>query len=266
MTIAPQIIYRRQRRRMTARRNPLAKLALALLLVITLFFAIGGLLSAFAYVNLTRDLPSIEILPALLEPPDGKYLQPTKIYDRSGEHIILSLEHPAAVGRQYLYYAPEQESEAVLSDKLVTATLASADPFFWQHDGAPLLGIILGDRSTLAKRLAVDILLNEEPAGLRRTLRTAIIGKQITTQYGREKILEWYLNSANYGRLAYGADAAARVYFGKPAEELTLAEAAMLAAASETPELNPMDAPQAALERQKRVIQSMLQYRMIEPE
>ena len=71
-------------------------------------------------------------------------------------------------------------------------------------------------------------------------------------------MLEWYLNSTRYGRWIYGADAAAHVYFGKSATDLNLAEAAMLAAVAEAPALNPIDAPQAAIEHQRQVIQTML--------
>ena len=70
-------------------------------------------------------------------------------------------------------------------------------------------------------------------------------------------MLEWFLNSAYYGHLAYGADAAARVYFGKPGAKLSLREAAVLAAVADTPSLNPLDAPQAAQERGRALIQKM---------
>ena len=75
-----------------------------------------------------------------------------------------------------------------------------------------------------------------------------ILAAQLTAYYGREKIVEWYLNSANYGHFAYGADAAARLYFSKPASQLNLAESALLAAVSQAPAINPLDAPQAAIQ------------------
>jgi hypothetical protein len=67
-------------------------------------------------------------------------------------------------------------------------------------------------------------------------------------------VLEWYLNSADYGRHAYGADAAARLYFGKSATRLNLAEAALLAAVSQSPAINPHDAPQAAIQRAQETL------------
>ncbi len=80
---------------------------------------------------------------------------------------------------------------------------------------------------------------------------------QITAQYGRTQILEWYLNSANFGRYAFGAEAAAQLYFGKSATQLTTAEAAILAAVSELPSQNPHDAPQTALERGRETLELM---------
>ncbi|MCK4726824.1 MAG: transglycosylase domain-containing protein, partial [Anaerolineales bacterium] len=74
-----------------------------------------------------------------------------------------------------------------------------------------------------------------------------------------EQILEWYLNSEYYGNLAYGVDAAARVYFGKSASELNHAEAATLAAAAISPNLNPIDAPAASEEAKVRILYEMFE-------
>lgn len=60
--------------------------------------------------------------------------------------------------------------------------------------------------------------------------RELLIANEVTNRYSKDQILEWYLNTNFYGNLAYGVDAAARVYFGKSATELDLAEAALLAA------------------------------------
>ena len=70
--------------------------------------------------------------------------------------------------------------------------------------------------------------------------------------------MEWYLNSTYFGRLAYGAEQAARLYLGKPVSQLNLAECALLAAVAQAPSLNPLDAPEAALTRQKQVLDQML--------
>ena len=211
----------------------------------------------------------METLSALLEPPGGLLLQPTRLYDRNGVHI-LTLQTLATQEHQYLRLLPAgitpPEGIAPLPDSLVTATLAASDPDFWAHPGFPIPGLHAVYRPTLAQRLASDLLLQDEPPSLRRSLRQRLLAAQMTARYGRVRVLEWYLNSASYGHLAYGADAAARLYFGKSAAQLDLAEAAMLAGIAESPNLNPFDAPQEALARQKGVIQDMLRYRMIAPE
>ncbi|MBN2549115.1 MAG: transglycosylase domain-containing protein [Anaerolineales bacterium] len=272
MPTVSQITEMRQRRRLRDDRSPAGRLGLGCSGLISLLLALAGIILAYAYADLTRSLPPVESLPVLLDPSDGPLMQPTRLYDQTGEHLLLSLENPCAPGRSYLRLASSAEGQtgtgetSLLPSNLITATLASADPRFWQHAGFSLAGLAQDRQATLAQRLAADLLLSDEPAGLRRALRERLLAAQMTEQYGRDQVLEWYLNSANYGHLAYGADAAARFYFGKPASELSLAQAALLAAAAETPELNPVDAPQAALERQKRIIQDMLRYRLISPE
>lgn len=88
--------------------------------------------------------------------------------------------------------------------------------------------------------------------------RDRILTWQIEERFGRERILEWVLNTRYYGHLAYGIEAAARVYFGKPAADLTLGEAAMLAAVGLDPAANPFDDPAAARRGQLAVLESLV--------
>ena len=85
-------------------------------------------LTAGAYAGIVKDLPAPEALPALLEPPAGLLLQPTRLYDRSGQHLLLSLEYPSAEGHQYLTMKPDQGNS--LPEILVQATLAAEQPDF----------------------------------------------------------------------------------------------------------------------------------------
>src|SRR6185503_12083436 len=91
-----------------------------------------------------------------------------------------------------------------------------------------------------------------------RKLKEVFIAAEVTERYEKDQILEWYLNTNFYGNLAYGVDAAARVYFGKSAPELDLAESAMLAAIPQYPALNPINAPEEAKFRQGLVLEAML--------
>ena len=89
-------------------------------------------------------------------------------------------------------------------------------------------------------------MLWQEEASTRRAVRMRLLAWQMTSRYGREKVLEWYLNSASFGRRMTGAESAARVYFGKSSAEFNEAEVALLAGLSTAPALNPHDSPQAA--------------------
>ena len=145
-----------------------------------------------------------------------------------------------------------------VSKYLVYATIDELDPDFWNHQGYTLTGISEGTHSTLAQMLISKLVLEDEPPSLRRNIRERILAAQVTAKYGREKILEWYLNSAEYGDLIYGVDAAARVYFSKSATELSLAEAAMLTAMAETPGINPLTGSQILKKQQELIIKRML--------
>lgn len=264
-----RIVYKREKRREWARHNYLGWAGLSCSALLSLSAALGVVALVLTFNSLTQGLPSLESLPALLDPPVGLLLQPTRLYDRSGEHLLLTLQNPAAAGGQYLpvehsgSHSPVVQSsqEPALPGILISATLANADPTFWSHPG-----FFLDGRSTLAQRLVSDLLLWNEPASLRKAVRERLLAAQLTARFGRQQVLEWYLNSAHYGRLAYGADAAAHLYFGKSASDLSLSEAALLAASAEAPALNPLDAPQASLERQQRLILSMRDLGLIREE
>lgn len=226
-------------------------------LLISLGVAISLIAFTIIYANLTQDLPAIEELSNLFEPTNGALVEPTRLYDRTGEHILLSLEDPAAIGHEYLPVGNKHKKR--LPDFLTQATIASTDPHFDDHAGSLWEGVFSSSHPTLAQRLVVDFLLWKEPPGLRRALRERILATQITTRYGRPKILEWYLNSAWYGRYLFGADSAARVYFGKSASDLNLAESAYLAGIAHIPAINPRNSPQTFLEQKDHILQLMFQ-------
>lgn len=228
---------------------------LAIGVVLSLFTAACILGSAVAYVSLTRDLPSIQLLPRLLNPPDGLLLQPTRIYDRTRQHALFTF---AADDTPRRYIPLSETNPQHLPKSLGDAVVAAADPYFWEHPGYTLDTITNADmHPTLAQRLAFDLLLFDEPPSLQRALRERLLAAQITSHYGRTQVLEWYLNSAHFGRYAFGAEAGAQLYFGKSAAELTPTESAILAAVSESPSLNPHDAPQTALERGRETLELM---------
>ena len=94
-----------------------------------------------------------------------------------------------------------------------------------------------------------------------RKLKEIVLSYELTQRYpgreGRDRILEWYLNTIPYGRMAVGVEAAAQIYFSQSVEDLTLAEAAMLVPLPNSPTLNPIDAPERAKKRQEMVLDEM---------
>lgn len=249
----PILRARRGRRLARLRRQDRRGIRLALGAGTVLSLLLAGLFlaAALAYAALTRDLPSVEELPRLLNPPNGLLLQPTRVYDRTGTHLLLTFG-PEESPRPYTPLAE------MGSGHLAEAVIALMDPEFRQHSGYAINGWQdPGLHPTLAQRLVSDLMLGDEKPSLQRAFRERLLAAQITARYGREQVLEWYLNSADFGRHAYGAGSAAQTYFGKTAAELSLAEAAVLARTLGSPGQNPLDAPQAALERGQAVIDEL---------
>lgn len=261
-------ILRRRRDRREARHRSLQtrtrRVIVGLGFLLSVLLATLILALAFSYADLTRDLPSVELLPALLDPPDGLLLQPTRLYDRSGQRLLATFSAGESL-RRYIPLDPGNPQH--LPEALAQATLALADPNFARHAGYTLAGLGQFDlHPTLAQRLASDLLLWNEPPSLRRALRERLLAAQMTARYGRLQVLEWYLNSTYYGHYAYGADAAAQLYFGKSVVALTPAEAAVLAAVSQAPSLNPLDAPQVARQRGRETLHIMQALGFLSPE
>ncbi len=263
MANVPDILRQRRRRRSKSSQNlRLTGLGAGLLVSLAITLALISL--TLGYAGVSQDLPPAEELPAVLEPPDGKLLEPTRFYDRTGTHVLLTLAHPATEERTYLYLQHDQAK--TFSTNLITTTTAASDPGFWSDPGYSLAALRAGSAQTLAQRLVAEFLTAEEPPGLERSVREQILAAQITSNFGREKVLEWFLNSADYGNLTFGVDAAARLYLGKSAQDLSLAEAAVLAPIAEAPALNPLDTPEEAIDRQRALLVKMLESGLISNE
>ncbi len=249
------LLIRQRQARRTALRNRRGRgwrrLLLTLLAVITSAAALAVIGLGWAYVSITRDLPPLGELVRLLDPQSGALLQPTRLYDRSGEQLIFSLENPGVLRRPLPIDPARVES---ISPALVQTVLVLQDPDFLSQPILRLSDLNNPQPGTIAEKLVTELLLYSEPPGLRRTLRTRLLASQALTRFGRLQILEWYLNNASFGHLAYGADAAAQLYLGKPASQLGWAEAALLTAVLDAPALNPLDAPAAAFERQREAL------------
>ncbi|MCJ7432648.1 MAG: transglycosylase domain-containing protein, partial [Anaerolineales bacterium] len=252
--ITPILRARRERRQARRRKNEtrLSVTGWSAGLIVSILLAALIFTTAFAYADLTRALPPVETLPLLLNPPDGALLGPTRILDRTGTHVIFTFA-PNDLPRRYIPLGEQNPQHIPVP--LAQAVVAMTDAGFWRHSGYAINGFDNPDlHPTIAQKLVYDLLLYNEPPTIQRAIRERILAAQITARYGRLQILEWYLNSTHFGRYAYGVDSAARLYFGKSATDLTLAESAILAAVSESPSLNPLDAPQVAVQRGREAI------------
>ena len=250
LTIVRQRRHRRHQLRSSARQRS-QRTVLGFGFVVSAATVVLILAVALTYAGLTRGLPPVEELPILLNPQTGLLLQPTRLYDRSGQHVLAALS-PTNAARVYALYSQ-------LPQSLVYATIAAAEPRFWDSPGYVIGGWQDPQtHPTLAQQLVYGLLLWDESPSALRAIHERMLASQVTTEYGREQVLEWYLNSADYGHYAYGAEAAAQLYLGKSVTQINLSEAALLAAVSQAPALNPIDAPQTAEQRRVETLKSML--------
>jgi len=270
MPTTTDLIRRRQLRKLRSQQGSqrglqaLAAMGLSVATALTLMVAtaLAGVTAAYAYF--TRDLPSAEALRLALSPDNPEFFQTTRIYDRTGQHLLLEVIDPRGGDRQYIAYN-------ALPLEVISATVALEDKTFFTNPGYDVLGIAralvnnlqgqaVQGGSSITQQLVKNTLIPLErrtELSYERKIREVLIAAEITRQYEKTQILEWYLNTNFYGNLAYGIDAAALVYFGKHAAQLNLAEAAMLAAIPQNPGLNPADAPDEAKQRQALVLEVM---------
>jgi len=255
-----ETVHRRRERRADSRRRAEGRVRAAWFgfgYIFSILLALAIFAFALAYASLTRGLPSVEQLPILLDSKNGLLLQPTRITDRSRQHTLFTFASDDSPRK----YIPLDQ----LPDWLTDAVIAASDANFNSHPGYVWAGLDNPDaHPTLAQKLAYELLLFDEPPSLQRALRERLLAAQITARFHRDQIMEWTLNSANYGNYAFGIESAAQLYFDKSATDLTLAESAMLAAVAQTPSLNPLDAPEAAQQRANEVLLIMKALGMIE--
>ncbi len=165
----------------------------------------------------------------------------------------------------------EKLSPEQLPRNLRDAIVAIEDRHFFAHGGLYLPSLFRaafrnamagGTReggSTISQQLARMIYLSPERT-LKRKVQEAILTLRLEHQLSKEEILTRYLNTAYFGARVYGADAAAKRYFGKPAQELTLAEAAMLAGLVRAPSaLAPTRNLEGAHQRAALVLDAMVE-------
>lgn len=192
--------------------------------------------------------------------------QPARIYDRKGRLI-------AIVGPNNTTQVPLTE----ISPYLPKAVVAVEDERFYHHPGIDFFAIfralsrnlragkIVEGGSTISQQLAKNLFLSQERT-VTRKIKEVYYTFLLERQLSKDEILEKYLNTVYFGHGAYGAEAAARIYFGKPARQLTLAESALLAGLLKMPSrLDPFLNFQEAKSRQELVLDRMVAAGMISP-
>lgn len=223
-------------------------------IALSVVLVIFGATLVGSYFFVFKDLPSPTNLKRDIFPVS------TEIYDRNGTLL-------------YEIYADQNRKPINLKDVpayVKQATIAIEDKDFYKHGGFALTGIFrafyvnvfskgeLQGGSTITQQLVKTTLLTPERT-IQRKLKELVLSTFIEVLYEKDEILEMYLNHIPYGGTAYGIEQAAKLYFDKSVNDLSLAEAALLAGLPQAPSrYSPFGAnPELARERQKQVLARM---------
>ncbi len=258
------------RQRRYPRRGPVTAhrgmpLLVAFTLILPTFLLVGGYSGAVVYEHYVNDFTAPETI-AINAPSRG-----SRIYDRHGQLLYEFVDENAGIRLVVPLEA--------IADTYLAATIATEDDSFFSNPGVnpkglaraawENLGPLAGGEealsgsggSSITQQLIKNIYIPEEERAERsidRKLKEAAFALEITGRYPKAQILDWYVNQISYGGLYNGVEAAAQGYFGKPAKELTLAEAALLAGIPQSPAAyDPRTQPEAALVRRNEVLDLM---------
>lgn len=233
-----------------------------------IFVTLLGIFLGFTF--LVIGLLSIAILiaypqlPSLDEITNYSPKMPLMIYSKDGQLIGV--------------YGEERRSFISIDqfpDNLKNAVLAAEDKRFYDHWGVDLIGVaraalsnfrsgkIESGASTITQQVARTFFLTNERS-FKRKFYEALMAYKIERSLTKDQILELYFNQIYLGQRAYGFKAASHAYFNKPVQELSLAEASMLAGLPKAPSaFNPIVNPKRAKIRQKYILDNMLELKMI---
>jgi len=220
-------------------------LFLSLLITVAVF-------GCFAYLYLDSQLPDVESLKSMPSPT------PLRVYTSDGQLI-------AEFGA--LHSTPVTFNE--VPPLLIKALLATEDQRFYEHSGVDMLGLIravgqlvmTGTKSqggsTITMQVARNFYLTRKKT-FSRKLTEILLALKIEREFTKDQILELYLNKIYLGNRAYGVAAAAQVYYGKPLNQLTLPELAVIAGLPKAPStINPIVNPIGAKDRRDHVLERM---------
>jgi len=213
--------------------------------------------SLLVFVFYAKDLPRPEKF------TERQLFQSAKIYDRTGKVLL------------YEIYGEEKRTWVSLDavpEFLKQAVIASEDANFYHHFGIDFRGVLRSilinlqlkkpvyGGSTIPQQLIRSTFFSAEKT-LSRKAREIILALELDRRYSKNQILEWYLNQIPFGQNAYGVEAASQTYFQKSVSEISLTEAATLAALIQAPSyLSPYgEHKDELLSRGNRILDKMVQ-------
>ena len=176
--------------------------------------------------------------------PDLEDLNPTPVAETSKVYAIdgsLLTEFHATENREIIPFSK-------MSENIKNAVIAVEDKRFYSHEGVDyrrIIGALIADikaggyaqgASTITQQYVKNTYFSQEKT-VRRKINEALIAIQIERHFTKDKILEMYLNTVNFGSGSYGIEKAAQTYFGKNAENLSISESALLAGLLKLPEV-----------------------------
>jgi 1A family penicillin-binding protein len=235
--------------------------------ILILLFAGGVILSAGVLIWIsTLEIPDLSSF------EERRVLQSTKIYDRTNEILLYDLYQD--VRRTVIPFEN-------ISRHIKNASIAIEDDQFYEHHGIEPMSILravitnltqgdlLGGQggSTITQQVIKNSVLKREKT-ITRKVKEWILSIKLERVLSKDEILSIYLNESPYGGTIYGVEEACQAFFGKPASELTIAEAAYIASLPQAPTfLSPYGNNKDSLNsRQNQVIEKMLKHGFINQE
>lgn len=241
-----QRVKLQQRRRLRPKQNQQKnrqRWLWGLLTGLTLLLALPMLGLGYSLSIYLASSPDISRIPALFEPQTGAFSNPTALYDRTGSQLIYQHSQKNA---PRIYRELDIDTADGVSPYIIQSMISLIEPNFWQGNSIQLDTVFAAEPQTIAERLVDRFILDDKTVGIERILQLRTLGQSLTRTYGKNQVLEWYLNSAYFGQKTYGVESAAQLYFRKSPAKLNFAESVLLAAIEQAPALNPLDAPAAS--------------------
>lgn len=213
------------------KKNKKKRIIFWILIFFVSFFILMFLSGLGVFIYYAKDLPRPEKF------TERAFVQSTKIFDRTGKNVLYEL---------YGEEKREIVSLNEISDYLKQAVIATEDANFYTHHGIDIWGILRAFKlnfnlgkptyggSTISQQLIRSTFLTLEKS-IERKVKEIILTLELERRYSKDQILEWYLNQVPIGINLYGVQSASKTYFNKPAKDLTIAEAAILAASIKAP-------------------------------